>query len=121
MTTPRSDETATNVNSSYRDARSSSLQRMVRRCRSIVGDVICDKLPNRAEAYCCWKLWLIVALVKCAVHEWVMERDWREGVEFWRSVYLKSPVQSASPKTQSRQAARSHIAGNATNRQPPQA
>ena len=31
MTTPRSDETAANVNSSQRDARSGSLQRMVRR------------------------------------------------------------------------------------------
>ena len=32
MTTPRSEETAADVNSSQRDARNGSLQRMVSRC-----------------------------------------------------------------------------------------
>ena len=55
MTTPRSDETSADVKSSQRDARSGSLQRMVRRCGAWMKGVLSRKahggLMSPATAY----------------------------------------------------------------------
>ena len=96
--------------SSRDDARSGSLQRMVRRFRSIVGYAVCTKLPNRSNAYCCWRLWLLVALLKCSVHEWRSGGSVWDGVKFWRAVYLRSP--------QSDSGLRGGTDGNATHHHP---
>lgn len=76
------------VCSSQRDARSGSLQRMVRRCGQLLYAPVCNGLPNREIGYPWRWLWQCAAVAKCTVLEMAVTGRILHGFKFGWSIYI---------------------------------